>query len=301
MSRDATTESNRFSEIELPTRKTTSTQTFLETCVLDADLKALKEHLGTDLVEQSDLDRCLIRGLQIVQRKERELSHLAPALTILLQSGAKWNSDVLLDEQKTPYHIICESPGDHHELLDLIIKSSHWKIINKQDMYKTTAVLYAAQKFNGNCFKCLVAHKADVSSCSGNLMVIARYIRSGIDINYRICDIKHGRILPFEASVLRGHYNVAKMLLLTGCSCGVFSFRNNHKFKNEIKPEVEKLMKEWKVHENKVTSLQQRCRNVILNHLYPRADLKVEKLPLPPLLIKFLNIPELDVIVDLGL
>ena len=81
--------SKRFSENKLPTRSTTSTQTFLETCVLDADYKALEEHLMNNPVHRSDLDKCLLLGLRMVQRKERELSHVAPALTILLQSGAK--------------------------------------------------------------------------------------------------------------------------------------------------------------------------------------------------------------------
>ena len=89
MSRDATTERNRSSENELPTGSTTNTRMFLDTCVLDADHKALEEHLVNNPVQQSDLDKCLLRGLQIVQRKEQELSDVAPALTLLLQSGAK--------------------------------------------------------------------------------------------------------------------------------------------------------------------------------------------------------------------
>ena len=68
--------SNRSSQDELPTRSTTNTQTFLDTCVLDADHKALEEHLWTNAVQQSDLDRCLLRGLQIVQQKKKELLHV---------------------------------------------------------------------------------------------------------------------------------------------------------------------------------------------------------------------------------
>ena len=603
MRRDATAESNRSPEIELQTRSTTNTQMFLETCVLDVDHKALEEHLTSNTVQQSDLDKCLLRGLGIVQEKERELSQLAPALTVLLQSGAKWNNDTLLDEQKTPYHIICDSPGDHHELLDLMIKSSQRTIIDRQDIYDRTASLYAVRHANLNCLKCLVTNGADVTigyddyrinvsttstpqwtpimeailnvccaknisaikehifdllldievdndklsfeyymlsiifavqcgnvycikkliekaarlniigpygyvwsmiarlgnvellkfmfnhgvdknytdqngvsilvyvvdngnieavrylldigvdippytldvsetrceqckentlivddiksedelnhdpcliaiccdeleivklfdqhgsqtcksfnalrcavmygsvdvtsyllnkytyplnmeyinksdqreykqehtlltelqlpvnhltesnllqitklllahgadpvkeMCSatssnaimtaiqyGHLKILAHYIRSGVDINFRSNNGTYEKVLPFEASVLRGNQNVAKLLLLSGCSCGVFSFRNNHQFKEGIKPQVEKLVKEWKVHENKVISLQQRCRIMILNHLYPRADMKIENLPLPRCLIKLLSIPELDVILEL--
>ena len=516
MSRDATTENNRSSEIALPSGSTISTQTFLETCVLDADHKALEEHLVNNPVQQSDLDECLLRGLRIVQKEERELSHIAPALTILLQSGAKWNSDVLLYEDKTPYHIICESPGDHHELLDLMMKSSQGIRIDTQDMFDDTALMHAARNKNINCIKKLIEKGArldiidnnkrhvwsmivgmgnvellkllinhgieknstdkdgvsilwyvvnngnveavcyllgagviiptyaqdvlletqceqckentltiewqenwrdqvrqdpclravrdnkfeivklldehgsqscksfttlrraviwgsmDVvsyllnkytyslnmeyvkyphrsrkqgytlltelnlyhfgklnfmqitkllldhgaapakSMCSarspnamltaiytGHLKVIAQYIRSGVNINIRSYHYIHGYAIPFEVAILYGYHNVADMLLISGCSRGVFSLDNHHKFKNNLTPEVVKLMKDWKVQENKVTPLQQRCRSVLLNHLSPRADMKIEKLPLPDCLNKFLGIPELDAIVDL--
>ena len=520
---------NRSSRVELLTRSTTNTQTFLETCVLDADHKELKEHLLSDTLQQSDLDRCLLRGLQIVQRNERQLSHVAPALTMLLQSGAKWNSDVLLDRQMTPLHIICRSPGDHHELLDLMIKSSTQTIIDKQDVQGCSALMFAVRRRKINCSHCLLTNGADVNvgyyawgglamfpiifaqdvciikkliekgarfdvigyrniyewsriamlgnvellkcmlnqgidkdstdqkgwsilrwvvasgnieavrflldlgvvipsykldrcrenrsivrvqqedqdpclrairgnmleivklfekrgspSCESfkalrsavrtssvevtsyllnkysyplnmeytnewdpstsiyrstlltehkyefkaqitkllldhgadpaklmcearsvnaimaaidqeNLEAIVQYIRSGVDINSRSYDRTYGNVLPFEASVLRSHPKIAEILLISGCSCGMFSL---DKFKNNLKPEEEKLMKEWNMYDNNVTPLKQRCRSVILNHLSPRADLKIEKLTLPQCLIKFLVIPELDDIID---
>ena len=581
MSQDITTESSHSSKIELTARSSTKTQTLLETCVLDADHEALEEHLVNNPVQQSDLDRCLLRGLQIVQQKERELSHVAQALTMLLKSGAKWNNNAMLDEQKTPYHIICESSGDHHELLDLMIKASQHTIIDTRDSSECTALMYAVQNENINCLKCFIANGADVNKgdasfhtaagwappqelsaiiqvmrytlsvheltsihkdmfelllgesshqsqqsliilaiayrniyctkkliergvcfyildhngccvwtsiaklgsvelltcmlnygidkditdrnglcllwyvvdsgnieavryllklgvtipiytpkvskrqckqckkntlivdditwtdpmyhdrciravcdnnlemvklldehrskscksfnalrhalfygsvdvtlylinkykypliinytkqseshsfiythltakitkllldhgadpakqmCSAtsvnaimsaldeeNLEVIARFIRSGVDVNFRSCDRSYKKVLPFEVSVLRGYLNAAEMFLISGCCCGVFSLTSSHKFKNNLNPEVKKLMKEWKVQENNVKSLKQRCRNVILNHLSPRADVKIGKLPLPGLLIKFLSIPELDEIVD---
>ena len=155
--------SNRSLNDEMTTGITINTQTFLDICVLDDDHKALEEHLVNNLVQQSDLDRCMVRGLQMVQRKKRQLSHVAPALTILLQHGAKWNSDALLDNQKTPLHIICESPGDHHELLDLMIKSSQRAIINAQDINQRTALMHAVQNANINCLKILITHGADVN------------------------------------------------------------------------------------------------------------------------------------------
>ena len=577
--------SNRSSQYVLPTRSTTNTQTFLDTCVLDADHKALEEHLMNNQVGQSDLDRCVLRGLRTVERKATELSHMAPSLTLLLQSGATWNSDALLDEQKTPYHIICESPGDHHELLGLMIKSSQQTIIDAQDIHRRTALVCAVEHANINCVKCLIANRADLiiggegypvfvvgeiisltpiikaiwllksaskytsviltdifdllldaavdqnndhfrnctdyihyalydenincvkklinagaplnaidkSGCyvwewvarkgdvgllkcmfkrgfdkdttnedgvsvlwwvlmSGNveavrylldqgvviptyvpevratqcedckedkliidddseledpclmaivenhfellkfldeygsqsfksftaircavtwgsvdivsyllnkytyplnieyilkdssegiftllsernfdgtsqmtkllldhgadpakpmcaatsvnatmtaikyghLDAIAQYVRSGVDINFRSLDSTYGNILPFEASIKHRRHSISVMLLISGCSRGMFS---NHKFKVNPEPDLEKLMKEWNVYDTNVIPLKQRCRCVILNHLSPRADLKIEKLPLPPCLIKFLSIPDLDDIV----
>ena len=522
MIRDATTANNRSSNDEQPTRSTTDTYSFLENCVLNADHKALEEHLVNNLVQQSDLDRCLLRGLQIVQQKKRELSQIAQTLTTLLQSGAKWNSDTLLDGQKTPYHIICESPGDHHELLDMMINSTQRNIIDAQDNRMFSALMLTVRSANIKCLKCLIANGADVKgddsygcvwseaarsgnvellkylfNCgididctdwnglnalwwvvkSGNIevvrylldigvvitnygpkvretrcercnkdrliidyrvdknwfkggrypflyfldgdridpcmiaicdnkleivklldergsqscksytalkcavkydsvdvasyllnkytydlnieyiieepedsrgpytllteprrvfsakitkllldhgadpakamcaatsrnaimaaicnqrsKVVAQYIRSGVNINFRSYDGTNIKSLPFETSVRYGRQCVVKMLLVSGCSCGVFSLHNNHKFKDNLKPELEKLMNKWKVQENNVILLKQRCRSVILNHLSPRADLKIENLPLPKLIIKFLSIPELDVIQDL--
>ena len=531
MNRDATTDSNRSSDDELATGVVALhlSYKFVENCVLDADHKALEEHLMSNFVQQSDLDRGLLRGLRVVQREQRQLSHVAPALTVLLQARATWSSNTMLDEQKTPYHIICESPGDHHELLYLMIKMSQQRLIDAYDIWNVTALIYALLNNNVNCVKCLIENGANVTRndvwledrcvyvwslvaslgnvellkclfnrgidkdstdevgqsvlwwvvCSnnvegvrylldmgvsipnyapkvqeaqcdfcetekllieyrvdlayyekdgwsienllteddrdpcinairynrleivklldergsqicksffalrqaviwgnvdvtsyllnkytyplnieyiienasldksgclytllsepgqvfsakitkllldhgadpakrmckltsvnaimtairyGNLEAIAQYIRNGVDINFRSYDGLNRNALPFEASVLCGRQSIAEMLLVSGCSCGMFSLYNNNTLKYNLKPEVEKLMEEWKVQENKVTPLIQRCRSVILNHLSPRADIKIENLPLPILIIKFLRIPELDVIQNL--
>ena len=590
--------SNRSSQEELSTSSTTNTSTFLETCVLDDDHKALEEHLRTHPVEQSDLDICLLRGLRIVERKERELSDVAQALTLILLAGAKWNNDALLDDQKTPLHIICESPGDHHELLDLMIKSSQQTIINAEDIYWYTVLMCAVEGANINCLKCLIANGADVTkqiqddryrpsmpykfksltlimeallmsrrgstypsvitsdildlllnaavdqdkdhfrsypdyitcaiiaknvqlikkliklgvplhatayldhyvwamvamegdvellkcmfnygidkdstdqdgvsilghvvhrgnieavrylldlgvtipnyspevherqceSCEeikliidddseqdkqdpcmrairaneveivkllekhgskccesfnalrravilghddivfyllnkytyplnieyfvkkrgryiftllteqvlkcasqknyktaklllnhgadpakvicastdgnafmtaikhGHLEVVAQYIRSGVNINLKSWNCVDKRYtLPLDASFVHNQHYVFVMLFISGCSGGWFTTHRFNKFIVFAKPKLDKLMKEWKVRDNNVIPLQQRCRTVILNHLSPQADLKIENLPLPPSLIMFLSLPELDDIID---
>ena len=193
--------------------------------------------------------------------------------------------------------------------MEYIIKDSAEKSIGPY-----TLLTEPRRVFTAKITKLLLDHGADpdkpmcaatsrnaimTAICYGNVKTIAQYIRSGVNINYKSYHGSDIKYLPFEASVLHGRQSIVKMLLVSGCSCGVFSLRNNHKFKDDVKPEVEKLMKEWKVQENNVTPLQQRCRCMILNHLSPRADMKIGKLPLPGLIIKFLSIPELDNILDL--
>ena len=575
---------NRFSQDEEPTRIITNLQEVVEVCVFVADHSALKDHLKSNQIQQGDLDRYLLRGLRLVQQKKRELSHVAPALTILLQFGAKWNSDALLDDQQTPYHIICQSSGDHHKLLKLIIKSSHRTRIDARDKKRFTALHYAVCNANMNCVECLIANEAyiftgteqylevlagknkpwapimtvmwminsidpaspaimfdilgillkaaveqhkvyfrcctdyilyalhagnvncvkelikiraplgisayidlyiwkciarkgdvellkcmfnhsidkgfidrdgsrvledavrsghtevvrylldigvtiptyslnvvetrckqckekrliiddyngytnpdlcmraihdnkleivilleehgsqtcksftalrcavtcgnedvvsyllnkytypvnieyiindscktvstlltePVSLCTANITrmllahgadpaklmcsarstnglmraigdgrldIIAQYIRSGVNIIVRSYQRFRAKVFPLEASINSDHPNVAKMLLISGSSRRVSSACM---FKSKLEPKLEKLLKEWNVYDNNVTPLKQRCRCVILIHLSPRADLKIGKLPLPPSLIKFLSIPELD-------
>ena len=78
------------------------------------------------------MDRCLKIGLQIVQRKEQEMERVTPALQLLCQFGAKWNPYTLLEHQMTPYHLICLSTGDHHELLDLLMQSSERTLLHSK-------------------------------------------------------------------------------------------------------------------------------------------------------------------------
>ena len=238
---------NGSSHDEVPTRSTTNTPTFLQACVLDDDHKALEEHLVSNPVHQSDLDRCLLCGLRMVQRKGKELSHVAPALTVLLRSEAKWNKHTLLAEQKTPYHIICESPGDHHELLDLMIKSSQRTIIDTQDMYAGTALLYAVRNDNVNCVKCLIANGANVTIGYNRYTSKTRFFKSMKLLNpimkaIRIMSFRSGHSstvimsktfdLLFDAAVEKnkGHFRSCKAYIV----CAV-TFRNVHSAKKLIK------------------------------------------------------------------
>ena len=132
-----------------------------------------------------------------------------------------------------------------------------------------------------------------------NVKIVAHLIRSGLDINSRSYHWLHGFVLPFEAAVLDGKLKAAKMLLVSGGSCGVYSLNNNHKFKANVTSNIKNLMKYWNVGSNNVNPLRQQCRRVILKDLSPQAHKKIKRLPLPKSIIKYLSIPELDDIVDL--
>ena len=163
----------------------------------------------------------------------------------------------------------------------------------------------------------LLEHGADLNTddrCSSALIeaiqerqieLIALFICNGVDINFRSYDYTYGFVLPFEAAVLydsrlklAGEIYSVEMLLVSGCTSGVFNFEQDHKFKNNVRIEFKNLMMKWNVHENNVKPLKQQCRRLILKHLSPRASKMIEKLPLPQCLIKYLSIPELDDIVD---
>ena len=130
--------------------------------------------------------------------------------------------------------------------------------------------------------------------------IVARFIRGGVIVNVRSCShyLGIGTMLPFEVAVFENHICTAEMLLISGCSCGVHNLDAKHKLKADLEPEMQELLKRWNVHKNNVLPLQQRCRMVILNHLSPQADKKIRELPLPPMLINYLSIPELDDIVE---
>ena len=141
----------------------TNTVALLEACVLNADHDALQEHLENNKTKQSMLDRCLMLGLQIVQKEEQTLVHVAPTLQLLWRFGAKWNPDSLLEHHMTPYHLICLSAGDHHDLLDLLIQSSERTLLHVNDDSDYTALMYAVENANINCLRILITHGAEVN------------------------------------------------------------------------------------------------------------------------------------------
>ena len=182
----------------------------------------------------------------------------------------------------------------------------HWTLLKEACYYRSIRIV-----------QYLLEHGADLNTddtCSSALIVaiqerhiklIALLICNGVDTNFKSYDYRYGDVLPFEAAVLYdsgidciGDIYVVEMLLVSGCSCGVFNLKEDHKFTDNVKTKIKNLMMKWNVHENNVKPLKQQCRRMILKHLSPRASKMIEKLPLPQCLIKYLSIPELDDIVD---
>ena len=100
-----------------------------------------------------------------------------------------------------------------------------------------------------------------------NVEVLACFIRGGVTMNTKAYYPDEsstsgladiGVVLPFEAAVWDDHIYVVEMFLVSGCSRGIHSWNNNHTLKANI----------------------------------------ITELPLPPQIIKYLSIPELDDIVE---
>ena len=142
---------------------------------------------------------------------------------------------------------------------------------------------------------CYTSSSINTAILGGNEKTVALLIRNGADVN---CRSQHflfrSNDLPFENAVEADEKSIAEMLLISGCSCGVFSLDNDRRFTYEIESDLEDLMKNWNLCENNVTPLKKQCRRVILKHLSPTAQKKINKLPLPPLIVKYLSMPELD-------
>ena len=138
----------------------------------------------------------------------------------------------------------------------------------------------------------------NIAICVSHVEVIARFVRGGLNVNIKSKNSDTGVVLPFEDAVFRSQFYAAKMLLVSGCSCGMYSLDSTHKLKTDMTSSIQELLMEWDVHKNKVIQLKQRCRMVILNHLSPQADEKIKELPLPPQIIKYLSIPEIDDILE---
>ena len=96
MSMEPTSEITQTLPEESTPRSSTNTGSLSVTCTFDVNHNDLKQSL-MHKVRQSVLDEYLLCLFQMVQKKDRELQHVAPALKSLLEFGAKWQDGALLE------------------------------------------------------------------------------------------------------------------------------------------------------------------------------------------------------------
>ena len=124
---------------------------------------ALRLQLDITPPSQKILDECLRIGLSYLHSQSPHIPHVVAALRLVLYFGAKWDGSTLFENQRTPYHIICQCSSDPYELLDKMIKSSGRRLVNEKDSSGCTAVMYAVHNKNVECLRCLITHGADLN------------------------------------------------------------------------------------------------------------------------------------------
>ena len=226
----------------------TDTVSLLGTRFFDVDQKTLEEYLKNNQVQQCTLDEKLMTGFHIVQGQDREMSDVTPTLKLLLLIGAKWKDGALLNYLMTPYHIICQSTGDHDELLDSTITVCGRALINNQSYDGSTALLYAVRNANINCVKKLIANGARINVDDGSFVtsfyitlnpIIETILRLKPDSKYphstmtEIFDIlldelndvnMHSRVCPpsIVYALREGNVPCAKKLIQKGASLDTY-------------------------------------------------------------------------------
>ena len=304
----------------------------LSWAVLSKNIEAVRYllNLGVTIstyIPQENIDPCKVCGTIIGYSCVYESQSADPYMLAISRKQLAMMK--LMDEHGChvykSYEALCRAvSGQRAHMVEYLLchnkyplNHEHIAISELGDTHLTILEL-AFELSNVKTVKLLLEHGADPnkrgcnknSACAINyamrnkehVEVIALLIRSGANVN-TTSDIPYSStsvMRPFEAAIWIGHFYAAQMLLVTGCSRGEISMNKNFMVDyGIISSELETLMKEWNVYINNVLPLQQKCRMVILNCLSPQADKKITRLSLPPLLIKYLRVPELDDIIEI--
>ena len=110
--------------------------------------------------------------------------------------------------------------------------------------YSSDAVINVLLDHGADPSKSVCAEKCPTALTTAivrqHVKVVARFIQCEVDVNLRSYDQRcDNYVLPFVAAVLYNNIYAAERLLISGCSCGVFSLDNDHKFKVNVEPELE--------------------------------------------------------------
>ena len=170
--------------------------------------------MENNLLQQS-IDASLQHGMALVMNKTRTLSDVAPTLINLLQNDAKWDRDTLpMPDMMTPYHVICGSSGDHHQLLELMIKDLGRSLLNAKDTKERTPFMCAVQNLNVNCVRSLIANGADVNlmNNTNSLQEIPKYRYVKTRIGPPIKLTSHHQELLTKSCLRKSVYRIRQLL-----------------------------------------------------------------------------------------
>ena len=269
----------------------------------------IRLYLGTDHV-QTERDPCMAAisrdDLDVFQLLEKHGAQGFGLFVVLLQAtySSPDVTEYLLNKYTYPlnieYRINILQIGPFHKI-DYRTLLSDACLSNNADVVKMLLDHGAdpnRRMCEEKCFSDPYTSAINIAIHKCSVTIVAHLIRSGLNINSSSYHHRYGYVLPFEAAVLDTNIDAAKMLLVAGCSCGVYSLTRGHKFKANVNPDLKSFMKNWNVASNNATSLGQQCRRMILEHLSPQAHKKIKELPLPKRIIKYLSLPELDDMMD---
>ena len=210
-----------------------------------------------------------------------------------LRCAMVWNSLSILEHLLSTYNYPLNLEYKSRNVYDTIVTEA---CIRSQPEMVGLLMKHGADLVK-QCDHLLYRSAITIAISLKDVELVPHFIRCGANFDCKLYDEKYGYCLPFDFSISGGCIHMVKMLLYSGCSRGELSLMNTDELRNNVTPEIKKLMMDWEVHQNNVTPLQELCRKSILKHLYPAAE-KIHKLPLPPAIIKYLSIPELDDVVN---
>ena len=123
----------------------------------------------------------------------------------------------------------------HQNLLAKACQQSSWKVV------KLLPERGADPNTEGCIEKCPSAINAAIRK--GCVEVIAPFIRSGVKVNPRsICLCNVFDIAPFEVALSHNNFYAAEMLLVSGCSCGIYGLNKSLKVKVSVTPEKQEFL-----------------------------------------------------------
>lgn len=219
---------NSGSIISSEKRNFLTSQLYAASCAGDLQKITLLVSLGTPIDA-----RTLVKDLyeSFIPAKHGYLSPLAGAAThgqidaalILISQGAHINPDIR-DSSSAPLHQACRA--NDLRMTQLLLEAG--ADVNLQNIYNTTAIMYAARHGSLPLIQLLLAYSPDLSICSmvgmnviywamlperdNSACIIAMLLQAGADANTRMAD----ESTPLHYAAQRGLEDVVEVLLRFG-------------------------------------------------------------------------------------